>query len=148
MSICWIKKMSDIFKVFSALGEGEAANSFAKIKAKQLNRQAIADKAESVQVAKHERKKATLLASRVTALAASSGAGVSSPDIQNSLSDIDEQGEYNALAALYSGESSAQSKRYAASVARAEGKFARKQSYLKAGATIMSSAESHMGMGE
>lgn len=122
----------------STLTQGQTQEKIASIQASQLKKQAIADTADSVQTAKLERKKAALLSSRVTALAAASGSAVSSVDIQNSLSDIDEQGEYNALAALYSGQTAASSKRYQARVTEYEGAAAVSQSKLKAGATILS----------
>ena len=131
----------------SALGQGEAQNQIANIQAQQLRKQSLADKAEAVQTAKFERQKKDFLLSRVTALAASSGADVSSVNIQNSLSDIDEQGEYNALAALYSGYSSASSKNYAADVAVSQGKQAKASGYASAGATILSTASNQFAPG-
>ena len=131
----------------SALGQGEAQNQIANIQAQQLRKQSLADKAEAVQTAKFERQKKDFLMSRVTALAAASGADVSSINIQNSLSDIDEQGEYNALAALYSGYSSADSKSYAADVAVSQGKQAKASGYASAGATILSAANNQFGQG-
>jgi hypothetical protein len=131
----------------SALGQGEAQNKIANIQAQQLRKQALADKAEAVQTAKFERQKKDFLLSRVTALAAASGADVSSINIQNSLSDIDEQGEYNALAALYSGYSSADSKSYAADVAVAQGKQAKASGYASAASTILSSADNKFAPG-
>jgi len=131
----------------SALGQGEAQNQIANIQAQQLRKQSLADKAEAVQTAKFERQKKDFLLSRVTALAASSGADVSSVNIQNSLSDIDEQGEYNALAALYSGYSSADSKSYAADVAVSQGKQAKASGYASAGSTILSTANNQFAPG-
>ena len=131
----------------SALGQGEAQNQIANIQAQQLRKQSLADKAEAVQTAKFERQKKDFLLSRVTALAASSGADVSSVNIQNSLSDIDEQGEYNALAALYSGYSSADSKSYAADVAVSQGKQAKASGYASAGSTILSTADDQFARG-
>jgi exonuclease I len=126
---------------------GKAQEKIQKIKAGQLEKQGIADKAQAVQAAKQERLKADMLESRVTALTAKTGSAVSSVDIQNTLSSIDEQGEYNALAQLYSGFSSADSKKYAATVARAEGKMAKTSGYMQAGASIMDSAEKAVSMG-
>ena len=131
----------------SALGQGEAQNQISNIQAQQLRKQSLADKAEAVQTAKFERQKKDFLLSRVTALAASSGADVSSVNIQNSLSDIDEQGEYNALAALYSGYSSASSKNYAADVAVSQGKQAKASGYASAGSTILSTASNQFAPG-
>jgi hypothetical protein len=128
---------STAVSIGSAYGQGKAQERIAEIQAEQLKKQSIADKAEAVQTAKYERRKAEQLQSRVRALAAKSGSALSSTDIQNALSDIDEQGEYNALAALYSGYSSAGSKEYAATVAKAQGKQARASGYMKAASTIL-----------
>ena len=123
--------------IASSVGQADAEQQMAEIQAAQLRKQSIASEAEAVQTAKHERRKAKLLQSRVIALSASSGSAVSSLDIQNTLSDIDERGEYNALAALYSGTTAAGSKRYQADVASASGKQAKASGYGKAGATIL-----------
>lgn len=131
----------------ATIGQANAQEKIAKIQAEQLKKQAIADEANAVQVAKFERKKSAQLQSRVNALAAASGSAVSSVDIQNALSDIDEQGEYNALAALYSGYSSSGSKRYAADVAMAEGKAAKSSGYQQAGATILDFSSKKFGYG-
>ena len=121
----------------TSIGNANAEQRVADIRAAQLKKQSIADKAEAVQTAKYERKKSEQLQSRVMALAASSGSAIESPDIQNALSDIDEQGEYNALAALYSGFSSANSKSYAADVATSSGKAAKASGYQSAAGTIL-----------
>lgn len=131
--------MADLFKTFAAIGEGRTSQKIANIEAKQLEKQGIAAKAQSVQTAKHERKKTELMQSRAKALAGKSGSAISSGDVQRTLSDIDQQGEYNALAALYSGYSEASSKDYAASLRRTQGKIDRQQSYVKAASTILDS---------
>ena len=123
--------------VGSAIGQGNAQNEIGKIQADQLNKQAIAAEADAVQAAKYERAKAKLVASRATSVAAASGSAIASQDIQNLLSDIDQQGEYNALAALHSGYSSSDSRKYAASVAKYEGASAQSQSMYSAGSTIL-----------
>jgi hypothetical protein len=129
----------------TTIGQASAQEKIADIQARQLRKQAIADEASAVQTAKLERKKAIHLQSRVQALAAASGTEVSSVDVQNTLSDIDEQGEYNALAALYSGYSSAGSKRYAATTAESQGKQAVQGAYASSGATILDLAATKYG---
>ena len=123
--------------VASSIGQASAQEQVAKIEADQLRKQGIASQAESVQTAKFERKRAEQLQSRVKALAASSGSSISSPDIQNALSDIDEQGEYNALAALYTGKTASNSRMYAADVAIGRGKQAKSDGYTKSAGTIL-----------
>ena len=125
--------------VASTIGTANAQEQMAKIEADQLEKQSIADTASAVQDAKFERRRAEQLKSRVTALAAKSGS--SGPDIDRTISDIDEQGEYNSLAALYSGATSASSKRYAAQAAKARGASQKTSGYLDASSTILGSMD-------
>lgn len=129
----------------ATIGQANAQEQIAEIRSNQLRKQATADEASAVQTAKFERKKAERLQSRVVALAAASGASVSSVNIQNVLSDIDEQGEYNALAALYSGYSASDSKRYQADVEVSSGRQAKTGAYASSAATILSSASNRYG---
>ncbi len=129
--------------VASTIGSASAQEKIAGIEARQLEKQAIADTAQSVQDAKFERKRSEQLQSRVTALAASSGA--SGLDIDRAISDIDQQGEYNSLAALYSGATSSASKRYAAQAATARGKSQKSSGYANSAATILSSMDKMYG---
>jgi len=129
----------------SSIGQANAQEQIGEIQARQLRKQAIAEEASAVQTAKFERKKAEHLSSRVKALAAASGSSVSSVDIQNTLSDIDEQGEYNALAALYSGQTASDSKQYAATVAQSRGKQAKQGAYASSGGTILDFAANKYG---
>lgn len=127
--------------IASTIGQASAAEQMAGIEAAQLKKQAIAETASSIQEAKMERMRAQQLSSRVTALSAQSGA--SGGDINRVLSDIDKQGEYNSLAALYSGATAAASKRYAADVTVAQGKSEKTSGYLKAGATILGTMDKY-----
>ena len=131
--------------VGSTIGKANAEQQVADIQAAQLKKQSIATEAEAVQTAKFERKKADMLSSRVRALASASGSALSSGDIQNTLSDIDEQGEYNALAALYSGATKAGSQRYQASVATSRGKQAKTSGTTAAAGTILEFSSNKYG---
>lgn len=123
----------------ATIAQGELSAEMGKIQATQLRQQALADQAESQVIARQERKKSALMSSRVKALTASSGTGLESPNVVQVLADIDQRGEYNALAALYTGETSARSKRLAANMAIAQGKNQRTQSRLSGLGTIMTS---------
>ena len=129
----------------STIGQANAAEQVAAIQAGQLEKQAVADQASAVQTAKQERRRSELLQSRVRALAAASGTSLQSPDIQITLSDIDEQGEFNALAALHSGAAAAGSKRFAAKTAIAGGRRARSGAIASAGGTILGAIENRYG---
>lgn len=130
-------------QVASSIGQANAASQIADIEARQLEQQANADLAAGVQEAKYERRRAEQLASRATALAAKSG--TYGPDIDRAIADINEQGEYNALAALYSGNTASSSKRYAATAARASGASGKTSGYARAGSTILSAMEKKYG---
>ena len=127
----------------STIASANAQEKIAEIEADQLEKQAIADTATSIQDAKQERRRAEMLQSRVRALAAKSG--TSGMDINRAISDIDEQGQYNALAALYSGSTSASSKKYAAAAARARGASQKASGYMDAGGTILSTSMDQYG---
>lgn len=129
--------------VASTIGQANANEKIAQIEADQLKEQSISDTASAVQDAKHERRRAEQLKSRVTALAA--GSGSSGMDIERTISDIDQQGEYNSLAALYSGATSANSKKYAAEATRARGASQKSSGYMNAGSTILSAMDKQYG---
>lgn len=89
-----------------------------KILGLQYDRQADNAKVEAQQMAKAERKKARLVHSRALAVAGASGAGVSDPQITDILSNVDAEGEINALNSLFTGDNQAQGLRYQGQVAR------------------------------
>lgn len=129
----------------SAYGQyetGRAADANARAVAIQQERQAKAAQAEAQREAIYERKRAQHLQSRARAVAAASGGSVSDPTVQNILGDIEDEGEFRALSALYSGDSDAALAKYAAGTTRREGRAARRGSYLNASSTILSGASS------
>ncbi|MEJ2416245.1 MAG: hypothetical protein P8Y45_04820 [Exilibacterium sp.] len=128
--------------VGATIAQGNVQEQMGALQAKQLREQALADQAESQLLATEERKRAAFLSSRVQALASASGSGLDSPNIVNTLADIDEKGAYNALAALYSGQTSARSKNLAADMAGLEGRTKKRGSRAKAAGTIISSGQS------
>lgn len=122
------------------VAQGNVQEQIANIEARQQREQALADQAEAQAAARLERRRAEHLKSRATALAAASGTAVDSPNVADAISDIDAQGEYNALAALYSGSTSARSRNYAAALAKGRGRSAKRASYSQAGGTVLDSA--------
>lgn len=104
-----------IFSGLQAFTGMQTANAQAKAEAQQgLYQQKVADqnagqeRAASQRVALDERRKATIASSRAKALGAAGGGG-SDPTVVNLVGDINTQGEYNALTALYTGEDRARS---------------------------------------
>lgn len=126
--------------VAQTVAQGNVQEQIANIEARQQREQALAEQAEAQAEARTERRRAEHLKSRAVALAAASGTGVDSPNVAGAISDIDDQGEYNALAALYSGSTAARSRDYAAALAKERGRSARRGSYWQAGSTVLDSA--------
>lgn len=124
------------------LMQGASAKGAGRSEALQLEQQAGQDRASSQRAAEEPRRAARYMRSRVQALAAGSGAGATDPTVVNLENDIDAEGEYAALTAMYEGEDQARGKEFGAAVARKQGSSAATASYLKAGSTLLSGASS------
>lgn len=122
---------------------GEIDKMNADFEALQLERNANATAAESQREAERARREARFMESRATALAAAGGGSASDPTVVNLIGGIREEGEYNALTALYNGQQGYDSLRTAASMTRQTGKASRSAGRTKAVATALSGA-SHM----
>lgn len=129
-------------QAYSQTQSGKAAKANAEAVAIQQERAGKAAQAESQREAIYERKKANYAQSRALALAAASGGGVDNPTVQNLLGDIEEQGDYNVLASLYSGDTDAELANLSAAATRREGRAYKRASYLNAGSTLLSGASS------
>ena len=127
----------------NTIAQGEFAAKQAKAQARQLRQIANRQEAIAQREAIERRREARYLASRATAMAGASGAGVEDPTVQNILGEIDAQGEYNALVALYDGSMSARQTRMDADARREEGRMARRGAYLSAIADLGSSLYSN-----
>lgn len=122
--------------------QGSSAKGSAASEALQLEQQAGQDRASAQRAAYNERRNARYMQSRLQALAAASGAGATDPTVVNLSNQIDAEGEYAALTAMYEGEDTARSREFAATVARKQGSSAATAGYLKAGGTLLSGASS------
>lgn len=109
--------------------------------ADQLEIQAGTERASSQRRAMEERRQARLVSSRALAVAAASG-GASDPTVVNMMADIEGEGEYRALSALYEGNEEAIGLENQARARRKEAKNVKKASYLKAGSTILQAGSS------
>jgi hypothetical protein len=92
----------------------------AKYEAARLTEQGGQEQATSQRAALEERRRKRLTLSRASAVAASQGGAVD-PTTLNILSDIEGQGEYNALSALFEGDSAASVLRSQAALRTYEG---------------------------
>lgn len=131
--------------VYSQAEQGRAAAANANLVAAQQDRAANQAQVEAQQEAANERKRAKLVRSRALAVAGASGAGVSDPTVTNILTDIDTEGEVNALNALYSGDYSARAIRSGADATRREGRARKSAGYVAAGTTALNWAGSSQG---
>lgn len=132
-------------KLLDAGGTIIGANSEAKElrrQANQLDEQAGLDRASSQRQAIEERRGARLANSRTLALAAASGGGADDPTIVNRMADIDAEGEYRALTALYEGEETARGKEAQAKANRRAAKATKTAGYLKAAGSILGAGSS------
>lgn len=90
-----------------AKAEGAAMQRAAEFEATELRKKADEERAAGQREAMQEREKAARVASRATAVAASSGAGVENPTILGLLEDTAAEGEMQAGAKKYASESRA-----------------------------------------
>lgn len=124
--------------IYSQVQQGNVAKAQQEILANQREKAANQAMVEAQTEAANERRKAKYLRSRAQAVAGKSGAGVSDPGVSNILTDIETEGEMNALTALASGEYLASGLRTGAAVARNEGRAAQTAAYTRAGTTALS----------
>lgn len=89
-----------------------------------------------------QQKLATAQKSRARAVAAAGGVEATSPSIVTNESNIAGQGEYNALSALYEGNTKAQQYSTQATLSKWEGDQSVNQGYIQAGSTILQGASS------
>ncbi len=154
-----IQTLGQIQQGRAAAAQGKAAQQAYQYQAKAREAEAAAfeqragqERAVAQREAIEERKQGRRIASRARALGAASGALID----PNIIGSIDSEAEYRALSELASGENRARGfeydaalSRYAASgdvyagsVAAAQGKQARKSSYMNAAGTILSGGAS------
>src|SRR5688572_12906051 len=103
----------------------------------QRTRDANQAQVEAQHQAKSERRKAQLVRSRALAVAGASGAGVSDPTVSKILSDIDTEGELNALNSLWSGDYTARALRLGANASRNESSALRSSGYISGATTAL-----------
>lgn len=131
--------------LLSASGQSQAGREEQKrlgFEASQLEQGAGQDRAASQRRAIEERRQARLVQSRAQAVAAASGAGALDADVVRNIADIEGEGEYRALTALYEGEDSAVGKETQAKMNRYQGRAARRAGNIAAMSTILQGASS------
>lgn len=125
----------------STLGKikaGNDADAAAKYQARQLEAQGKAELAASAQQVKAEGLKKDFVLSRARTVAAASGGG---QDVQL-LGDIEEEGTYRKLMALWTGEEAMKGRNQQAATSRFEGRQAKSASRWQAASTLLSGGAS------
>lgn len=125
-----------LYQGYSSIEQGKAARANAETVAIQQERAGKADQAESQREALNERKKANYAASRALAVSAASGAGTA----DNIIGDLQAEGDYRVLSALYQGDTDAQLAKFAAGATRRQGAARQRGAYMNAGSTILGGA--------
>jgi hypothetical protein len=133
----YVALASTALTVYNQYEQGRYQSAMSSLQAAERDADANAAQAESQRVALIERRKAKNLSSRARALMAASGGSASDPTAVNIITDIETQGELNALNALYSGDTMARGLRTGGSVARNEAEAYRAAANLRAASTAL-----------
>lgn len=105
----------------AAEAEGIAARQAEEYKAAQLRQNAGQEIAAAQRQRDNERRRATLAASRLIAVAGASGGKVTDPTVLNLIGDIQGEGTYRGLTAIYQGEDKARQLNQGAATADYQG---------------------------
>lgn len=141
-AVPYIAAATTVASAYSQVQAGKAQEANQRIIALQQERDANQAQVEAQHQAQNERKRAKLVRSRALAVAGASGAGVSDPTVTDILTDIDTEGEANALNALWSGDYTASSLRAGAGARRRAGSAYRNAGYTSAASTALSGGTS------
>jgi hypothetical protein len=114
----------------------------ADFEAGQMDKQANNELAISQREAEQARRESRYLQSRAQSIAAASGAGATDPTVVNLIGDLEQEGEYNAMTALYNGQERANTLRTGGSITRRQGKAYRNAGNTNALSTVISGASS------
>ena len=117
---------------YGTIAGGKAAREMGEIEKAQYYEKALKVEAVAQREAIAERDKAGLYKSRAKAVTAASGFASDDPGATRIQQDLDAQGEYNAMAALYSGYQQSKDLRNQGNVAEADGNNAYKASKVSA----------------
>lgn len=137
-----------LFSALAARQAGEATRKAREFEAEQLRQSAGQAIAASQRESEEQRRRSRLIASRALAVAAASGGGASDVTVQNVIANLDAEGAYRSMVALYQGEEKARQLRMAASGREYEGDLAVHGAKQKAAAYgIGAAATGFKGMG-
>ncbi|AJJ62741.1 hypothetical protein [Yersinia aldovae] len=135
-----------LLNAFGSVSSGNASSSMSRQEAAQLDSQATTTQAQSQIQAREDRKQARLAESRAQAIAAASGANANSTSFVNNISDMESQGELNALTSLWSGNQQANVMKSMANAKRMEASSAKKAGGIGALSSVLSAGKSLYSM--
>lgn len=135
-----------LLNAFGSVSSGNASSSMSLQEAAQLDSQATTTRAQSQIQAREDRRQARLAESRAQALAAASGANANSTSFVNNISDMESQGELNALTSLWSGNQQANVMKSIANAKRMEASSAKKAGGIGALSSVLSAGKSLYSM--
>ncbi len=127
---------------YGTIAAGKAARDMGEIEKAQYYDKALKVEAVAQREAIAERDAAGMAKSRAKAVTAASGLSSDDPGAQRIQQDLDAQGEYNAMAALFGGYQESQDLRNQGKIAEAEGENAYKASKLNLVANLLQSGGS------
>jgi hypothetical protein len=147
--MAWLAAVAPYFAaagtVVSAVQQQNAAKQAqlnADFEADQYEDVANAELAASQREAEQARRESRYLQSRAQAVSAASGAGATDPTVVNLIGDLEEEGEYSALTALYNGSQRADVARKTGVMTRRRGEAYRRTGNMNAFATVLDGASS------
>lgn len=120
-----------------SIQQGNQARRLGNYQAAQLNQQAGQDQATAQRVAEGQKLQADLAASRAKTLIGAGGGKISDPTVVDILGDIQGQGEYNSMSALFNGTERANNANDQAAAARYSGNQAFQAGQIKAGSDVL-----------
>ncbi|WP_447867236.1 hypothetical protein [Rahnella bonaserana] len=122
--------------------QGAAAKAQADSEASQLNAQAKTSQAQGQIQAMEDRRQARLAESRALAVGAASGADANSTSLVRNISDMEGQGELNALTSLWNGDDQARQLRNQSRATSASGAATKKAANIGAMSSLLQSGGS------
>lgn len=121
-----------------ALNDGAQKRKMKMAESEGLHDAANRKMAATTAKMEEERRLKEHMEGRALAVAAASGAGIDDPTMVNLIGDLNAEGEYRILSALYVGQDEAEGLRQQSMNAFREGQYALQAGYMNAAKTVMS----------
>jgi hypothetical protein len=135
-------KFGTILQGVGALAGGMGEKASSEFEAEQMRAAAGNERASSQRASAEIRRQTRLDQSRLQAVSAASGGGAGDPTVVDLAGDLEEDGEYRRLTALYEGEERARGLEAGASAKKVQGRQAMMGGLVGAAGTILENADS------